>query len=254
MAILLDKISAFNNSEILRLSIQTDLSGFSFIVHDTNNSEIVHYSKYSYPDGITRIEDTEYYINKEFRNNDIISKRFGKGTSLFHDTEKYTLIPKKYFKEDSLKDELSKLYTLDELDELYSVELPYFDAVLAYVIPNSITSPVYLAQKGSKFYPVSYPLINQLHSIEDHNRLIVYFKKGSVHVIAAQGDQLLLCNTYPAKDFNTAIYFIFLAVKEVMFNPELTTLNLFGSVSFKDYRSISRYFKEIKRREFSEIL
>ena len=64
-------------------------------------------------------------------------------------------------------------------------------------------------------------------------------------IAIAQGRQLLLCNSYPAQDFTTAEYYLFLAVKSLLINPEMSTVCFMSALSDEEEMSLYRYFKSV---------
>ncbi|MBQ1750705.1 MAG: DUF3822 family protein, partial [Bacteroidales bacterium] len=69
---------------------------------------------------------------------------------------------------------------------------------------------------------------------------------GYLYLVIAQGKSLLLCNVYEAVDFTTAEYFIFLALKKLQLNPEISTVSLHTPVSGDEEMSLYRYFKSVE--------
>ena len=63
----------------------------------------------------------------------------------------------------------------------------------------------------------------------------------------AQGGNLLLANAYPAPDFTTAQYYLFLAVKSLQLNPEVSTVTAHSPLSPEEEMSLYRYFKSVER-------
>ena len=126
-----------------------------------------------------------------------------------------------------------------------NIEIPEHDAVLIYAIPNAISSRIFKIQKKAKYTPMIYKMIQSVSSCTDHNKVFVHLSKGHIHIVAAEGDKLLLANSYKANDFITAQYYIFLVIKEVMFNPEFTTVQVFGTLEKSQLKSLSKYFKGV---------
>jgi hypothetical protein len=68
---------------------------------------------------------------------------------------------------------------------------------------------------------------------------------GVLYLVIAQGKSLLLCNSYQAPDFTTAEYFIFLAMKKLQLNPEVSSICFRTPLSEEDEMSLYRYFKSV---------
>ena len=62
----------------------------------------------------------------------------------------------------------------------------------------------------------------------------------------AQGKTLLLANVYKAVDFTTAEYFLFLALKTLQLNPEVSTISWRTPLSSEEEMSLYRYFKAVE--------
>ena len=70
---------------------------------------------------------------------------------------------------------------------------------------------------------------------------------GCLHLVIAQGKTLLLANAYDAPDFTTAEYYIFLAMKSLQLNPEMSSIWFRTPVSGEQELSLYRYFKSVER-------
>jgi hypothetical protein len=70
---------------------------------------------------------------------------------------------------------------------------------------------------------------------------------GWLYLVIAQGRTLLLCNAYAAPDFTTAEYFIFLAMKKLQLNPEVSTVFFRTPLAEEDEMSLYRYFKSVEQ-------
>ena len=71
-------------------------------------------------------------------------------------------------------------------------------------------------------------------------------KEGRLYLAIAQGKSLLLANTYEAPDFTSAEYYIFLAMRSLQLNPEVSTICLASPVSPEEEMSLYRYFKTVE--------
>ena len=68
---------------------------------------------------------------------------------------------------------------------------------------------------------------------------------GTLYLVIVQGRSLLLCNSFKAPDFTTAEYFIFLAMKRLQLNPEVSTIVFRTSLTEEEEMSLYRYFKNV---------
>ena len=132
------------------------------------------------------------------------------------------------------------------------VRLPELGAVLLF--SNSIgeslsrvLSQTVLTASGAQapVLPEMYYLLKALPECEDYNKVVASYRDGWLHLAVAQGRSLLLANVYAAPDFTTAEYFLFLALKRLQLNPEVTTVCFRTPLESEAEMSLYRYFKAV---------
>ena len=147
--------------------------------------------------------------------------------------EKYTLVPKEFFNGDVQL--LSQVVGVSPSETVKYVELPFFEAVLLFVSGD----------EGRE--PVIYDLLCKLPQIHDYNKVLFCVDGSVLHLSIGAGDKLLLANSYEAKDFTTALYFIFAALHDFQINPRMTTLYYKGDVAYENQELLFSYFKGVER-------
>ena len=147
-------------------------------------------------------------------------------------THKCTLVPSAYFAEEDARCILSDLYPLDESEKVSFVSVPSRDAFLVYA--------------GETVPPVM-NLLSLLDSCPDHNKILMHHEDGCMDLVIARGDELQLVNSYPAPDFTTAEYYLFLAMKTLQLNPEVSCVRVSSPLSQDEEMSLYRYFKAVER-------
>jgi hypothetical protein len=147
---------------------------------------------------------------------------------------------------------LSPVSELGDNDEVMSVHVPEFAAVLVY--SNSIggtlsraVSETVLDKEGNKTQPLPelYYMLRSVLHLPDYNKILASYMDGVLYLVIAQGRTLLLCNSFQAPDFTTAQYFVFLAMKNLQLNPEVSTVTFRTPLSEDDEMSLYRYFKNV---------
>ncbi len=218
-----------------RISIQVGLSGYSFKI-ETDNA--VTSSGWM---GVERIFTTPE-LQRRYEDVEI---------SLF--TPKCALIPSHFHHPLHIRKNLSEVVDLSESDSVDFVEIPEHAAVLLY--SNSIgetlskvISETVLRIDGSKTLPLPefYYMLRQLSELQDYNKIMASYRDGFLYLVIAQGKSLLLCNSFQAPDFTTAEYFIFLAMKKLQLNPEVSTISFRTELSDDQEMSLYRYFKNVE--------
>jgi hypothetical protein len=147
---------------------------------------------------------------------------------------KCTLVPARFFEEEEARCILSDLYPLTDSETVSFREIARYEAVL-----------VYASEDGEP--PVLYTLVQDLDRCPEYNKILFHFGDGCLDLAIAQGSRLLLANCYPATDFTTAQYYLFLALKSLQLNPEVSTVVVSSPLSSEEEMSLYRYFKSVER-------
>lgn len=171
--------------------------------------------------------------------------------SLF--TPKCTLVPEAFFDPASVRDTLAAVVPLRSTDAVSSVPVPEAGAVLLY--SNSmdeslsrVISQTVLTTAGESVpvYPELYYILKELPLCPEYNKILSSYRDGTLHLAVAQGRTLQLANVYRAVDFTTAEYFIFLALKTLQVNPEISTICWRTPLEPSEEMSLYRYFKAVE--------
>jgi len=157
------------------------------------------------------------------------------GITLF--TPKCTLVPAHFFEPASSRDILGEVVVLDSSDIVRYIEVPQYDAVLVYAVPNEALSAV----------PELYEILRSLPSCPEYNKVLASWQEGYLSIAIAEGGSLRLANVFTAPDFTTAEYYIFLAMKSLQLNPEVSTICWRHALGAEDEMSLYRYFKSVDR-------
>jgi hypothetical protein len=169
-------------------------------------------------------------------------------------TPKITLVPEQFHSEDRGTSLLEPVSDLRPGDIVESVPVPEFGAVLVYSNQigetlSRVISETVLNEDGTKAKPLPemYFMLRHLSQIQDYNKIMASYMDGYLYLVVAQGKSLLLCNSYKAQDFTTAEYFIFLALKKLQLNPEVSTICFRTPLSEDQEMSLYRYFKNVEQ-------
>lgn len=239
-----------DSSQVLyRISIQIDLSGFSFNIYKEDGAKKYLYSK------ARENFDTAYssfsYAGKDFL--DRISSRIERSFDCdkiaeaeisFH-TEKFTLVPLEFYSRSFSKGLLEKMHRLDQYDEVDSIVLEDEKAVLIYALPSVVTSYFVNVFRKVNFTPSVYHSLKKMHGMKEYNKVIADYRSGLLVLVIADFTGLQLCNSYHASDFKTALYYIVSAVKEYNFNPEQSLLVLMSEPAEGDRVLAMKYFYDV---------
>ena len=213
------------------ISIQVSLSGFSFRLQEGPSSGWL---------GAERL-----FTTPEFqRRYDIVE------ISLL--TPKVALVPEAFLDPAAARPALEEVASLSEGDYVETVPVPSLAAVLVY--SNSIgeslsrvLSQTVLPTSGVpvRVLPEMYYLLRELECLTEYNKVVASWHAGWLHLVIAQGKSLRLANVYAAPDFTTAEYFLFLGLKQLQLNPEVTTVCFRTPLEPENEMSLYRYFKAV---------
>ena len=219
-----------------RISIQVGLSGYSFKIQADN---AVSSSGWMSVDRIfTASELQRRYSDVEI--------------SVF--TPKCSLVPAQFHNPSAARAALEDVAYIAESDQVDYVEVPEFAAVLIY--SNSIgetlskmISETTLRTDGTRARPLPelYYMLRQIPSLREYNKILASYMDGYLYLTVAQGKSLLLCNSFQAPDFTSAEYFIFMALKKLQLNPEVTTICFRTPLTEEQEMSLYRYFKSVEQ-------
>jgi hypothetical protein len=168
-------------------------------------------------------------------------------------TPKFTLVPQQFYSIEGMRSLLSDVVTIKDDEYVDSVVLPELSAVLIYsnTIGESLSaviSETVLSVDGVKSRPLPfvYQMLKSIGNIPDYNRILAAYMDGILYLVIAQGNTLLLCNSYVAPDFTTAQYFIFLAMKKLQLNPEMSAITFMTHLDEEQEMSLYRYFRSVE--------
>lgn len=154
-------------------------------------------------------------------------------------TPKCTLVPSDFFDPATAREALSSVVTLDSSDTVKSVEVKSYGAVLIYSDSSDIP--------GSDLLPEMFFILRDLPKCPEYNKILCTWTDGLLFMAVAQGGSLLLSNVWQAPDFTTAQYFIFLSLKTLQLNPEVSTICWRSGLEPEEEMSLYRYFKAVEQ-------
>ena len=219
------------------ISIQVSLSGYSFKLSGGG----------AQPYCSAWLEAGDVFATPEF-------KRRYSMVELSLLTPKVALVPEAFLSPGQAREALQEVCSLREGDYVESVPVPSQGAVL--VFSNSldeqlskVLSQLVLPISGEpvRVLPELYWQLQELESISEYNKIVLSWRDGWLHLVIALGNHLALANVFEAPDFTTAQYYLFLALKRLQLNPEVSTVHLRTPLDQDSELSLYRYFKSVVR-------
>ena len=223
-------------NKINGISIQVGLSGYSFKIQ---------------ADSVESVSD--WMTSDRIFTSSELQRRYDEvEISVF--TPKCALIPSQFHSPEASRQLLSEVVSLKDSDPVDYVAVPDQAAVLVYSNAigetlSKVISETVLCADGSKVKPLPelYFMLRDLKKVTEYNKILASYMDGYLYLVIAQGKTLLLCNSFRASDFTTAEYFIFLMMKKLQLNPEVSTICFRTSLDQEQELSLYRYFRSVER-------
>ena len=223
-----------SNTSFTGISIQVSLSGYSFKVQTQDGFRT---SEWLGPETLFTIPEFQ--------------RRYEQ-VSISLLTPKLCLVPEAFLNPQMARATLAEVCTLKEDDFVETVAIPSQASVLVY--SNSIgesfskvlaQTVLPLSGEPVRVLPEMYYLLRQLETLTEYNKIVASWADGYLHLVIAQGKSLRLANVFHAPDFTTAQYFLFLGLKQLQLNPEVSTVCFRTPLSSDARMSLYRYFKGV---------
>jgi hypothetical protein len=169
-------------------------------------------------------------------------------------THKFTLVPSQFHNPIEPRTILEEVADVLFEDNVETVAVPQFASVLVYSdsvggsLPRVISEMV-MQTDGTKVRPLPevWYMLSVLEQIGEYNKIVASYMDGWLYLVIAQGRTLMLCNAFAAPDFTTAEYFLFLAMKKLQLNPEMSSVYFRTPLDGEEEMSLYRYFKSVEQ-------
>jgi len=227
-----------------RLSIHIGVNGLSFVVEDTQKHECLLWRNHSYPFPVGDYNEWAKEVGHVFHQEEFLQKRFSQ-CHVMIDTYKHTLIPSSLFQPDQSLEVLNQLFQTADLDEVNYSSVDTLDATCIYALPAPVSAAVFKHQHKAGFYASVIPLLRYIMGRSEYSRALMHFTPSHVDLVLIQGERLLLCNSYDVDRFSTALYFLFLALKQWQLNPRSLSLYISGLFKPSHIKQLCSFFPSV---------
>ena len=147
----------------------------------------------------------------------------------------FTLVPSAFYDPASERQTLAEIADIEEGCRVEQVDIPQYDAVLIFTRDGDSDFSV----------PEIANVLSKLPQCPEYNKILCSIKDNELSLAIAQGRNLLLANSWKVQDFTTALYYIFLAVKSLQINPEMSGICFLSRLGEEDEMLLYRYFKSV---------
>lgn len=236
------------NTQTIKLSIQVSLNGLSFCALIAEEQKIVFFKEVSFFKKLNPIEVLQQ-IEKVYEEEEFLRKEAPEVT-LLYSNELYSLVPEKFFAEDTASDYLKFNTKILETDFVAHDDLEAAGMVNAFIPYTNINN--YFFDKYGEFeytHCISV-LVKSFLEKEPQERAKVYlncYTRG-YDLVVIQNGKLLLANSFTCHTKEDFIYYLLFTAEQLGLDTSEFELILLGKItSNSDYYQVAyNYIKNIK--------
>ncbi len=248
----IDKSLNRENTQNYHLSIQADLSGFSFCILDIKKRIYLGLRSYTFE----KIYSTEDYADKlteVFKEDKLLDCQYKSGGFIYL-SQKSTLIPEIFFDKENLKAYFEFNQSLNELDEIHFNFLAEINAYIIFAIPNYVVNEIIGRFENVKLFHQATPLIKIIFKnkdIKEHERVYVNMNNKFIDIAVVAGNRLCLYNTFQFQNETDLLYFILYIYKQLNLDTRKNKLFISGEQSdnIKYYNALRKYITTVRYLE-----
>lgn len=228
----------FSDNRYEGISIQTDLSGYSFIYP----SGLASAGKVTFSGEYAVAEDAAGELVPSVKER--ISGIGYDSVSFYVHSPRHTLVPREFFRPEDMRESFSCLFPTGDAEILDYRVIPWLDAVMVYSFPNEYLSAVRSGLSSSEVLPSAMMQLESMRRVSG-DAVSVDFRCGLLTLCVFSGGLLYLCCSYSASDSLTVLYHMLLAVQSCGLTPSDTDLYFFTGEDETDRSLVSKYFRVI---------
>jgi hypothetical protein len=241
------KISLQKTKDI-ELSIQFSLDGFSFCVTDKNTKEKIYFTAYQFEETLNSPEELLEKIEFIFKEDTILQLEYS-SVSVIHQNNLATLVPSKYFDENSLASFLNFNIKTLKTDFIAFDEIIAIDAKNVYIPYININN--YLFQNFGEFEYKHHLtiLIEKLLKIESSGEKTMFINvyKNSFDIVVLENKKIIFSNSFVYHTKEDFIYYILFTAEQIQLNTAVFKLFFMGEIEIESeiYKIAYKYIKNI---------
>ena len=243
----ISKISLKKTKDII-LSIQFSLDGFSFCVTDTETKEKIYFTEYQFEETLNSPEELLEKIEYIFKNNTNLQREYT-SVLVIHKNNLATLVPSKYFDQNSLASYLNFNIKTLNTDFIAFDEISSIDAKNVYIPYININN--YLFQNFGEFeYRHHHTiLIEKLLMLEGSNEKTMFINvyKNSFDIVVIENKKIVFSNSFLYQTKEDFIYYVLFTAEQIQLNTAIFKLYFIGEIEVESeiYKIAYRYIKNI---------
>lgn len=155
----------------------------------------------------------------------------------------FTLIPEELYTPEFGKEALCSQFSLNDGYIFNGHRLNGTNAVVAYALKEEET-----VKEGQLPEPFAIRLMEECDNINEYNKVVFHYsgEKNLSHTVIATGGELKMANSFKADSFESALYFLFLSIKQLQMNPRQCTVRVCSAITPQQEETIARFFSGVE--------
>ena len=161
-------------------------------------------------------------------------------------SEIFTLVPAEVYTPEIAREALAGQFPLNGDVQVQAVALEKEGAMVVY--------PSGAQMEG--VLPFAVRMMEEASSVKEYNKVVFHYsaEKRLSHTIIYIGEELKLANSFKADSFESALYFLFLAIKGLQMNPRQCTVRVCCNITKEQEGIFSRFFKGFQVNDLDILL
>tara|TARA_R110002049_G_scaffold24588_14_gene87010 strand:+ start:2554 stop:3387 length:834 start_codon:yes stop_codon:yes gene_type:complete len=231
-----------------RLSIQFNLDGFSFSIHNIASKKDVYFCEYIFENPLTTPEDLLFKIEDIFKKDIHLQNDFTSVT-VIHQNNLSTLVPNQFFNKNELATYLNFNIKTLAIDFITFDEIEVLDSKNIYVPYVNINN--YLFQNFGEFEYKHHStvLIEKLIQSNKLKEKVFYVNvsKTTLDIVVLENSKLLLSNTFSYNTKEDFIYYILFVAEQLNLDTNEFPLYFTGEITLNSniYKTTYQYIKNV---------
>jgi hypothetical protein len=235
-----------------RLSVQVALTGLSFLVTNSAQTEVIHFSTKEFKK--TRTPEELLIVLEEFVSTEINDPSQFESVNVLYSNAEYTSVPSALFDEAKASDYLKFNSKILANDFIAWDELPERGIHLVYVPYVNVNNYLFDTFGSFQYYHTSSILIKILPTatkFSDVPVVHIHVEKTNFQIAIQVAGQLKLCNSYHFITPEDFIYYILFCFEQLKINPDTSRVFLLGKIDTTDdlYEIAYTYIRNIEFME-----
>jgi len=239
-----DTLKNINNN---RLSVQISLTGLSFLMTNSRNTEVLFFKDVSFDSDYNPSEILEEIksILSEIEESDLDFTTL----TLIYATGIYTLVPKKLFDQSKASEYLKFNSKILANDFIANDAINMLDIVNVYVPLINVNNYFFDNYGEFSYYHATTVLLKHIlnDTLSIEKSVYINFQKDLIDILVFEDSRVVLSNSFIFKTSEDLIYYVLFTFEQLGIDPEKIKVKLMGNVKKDDpnYNILYKYIRNI---------